>query len=88
MFSTWLIAVAIILLLLQILTSSIIRCQSTVESGVLHIFLLKLKLTLTKSTAPTQTGSRVPSSALTIATPTKSTAATESGTTGSEVYIL
>ncbi|CAI8024638.1 hypothetical protein GBAR_LOCUS14308 [Geodia barretti] len=54
----------------MILPSSIIRCQSTVES------------------ASTLTGSCVPSSALTIATPTKSTAATESGTTGSEVYIF
>ncbi|CAI8024640.1 hypothetical protein GBAR_LOCUS14308, partial [Geodia barretti] len=57
----------------MILPSSIIRCQSTVES---------------ESTASTLTGSCVPSSALTIATPTKSTAATESGTTGSEVYIF
>ena len=35
------------IILLQILPSSIIGGLSTVESGVLHIFLLKLKLTLT-----------------------------------------
>ncbi|CAI8055763.1 hypothetical protein GBAR_LOCUS30408 [Geodia barretti] len=69
----------------MILPSPIIIGQSTVESGVLHIFLLKLKLTLTKPTAPTQTGTTGSGGAPSSISSLTPTAPTVASTTGSGV---